>query len=296
MHLHFIPNATTSKMRNVSVILCCLMAFSRLHAATNLFIDARDIMKRSLDAGDRNAHRLHEYASTKHVDEKQRDIDGSVRSETAKTFDQVMIDGILIRKLIEKDGKPLSSSDARKEEERVKRVATFRKQEAASGKLKRLAEEEKKRTRNHDFSQEILHAFEFRLVGEEQINGRSNWVIEATPKPGYEPKEMRAKIFPHLKGRVWIDQQDYLWTKADATAADAFTVGFGIIAKLEQGAHLYFDQIRMPDGVWLLHESGLRAIAHVAMVKRIGIEHVSTFDNFRKVPSGVAVVEESTGN
>jgi hypothetical protein len=109
-------------------------------------------------------------------------------------------------------------------------------------------------------------------------------------------EKMRAQIFPHLKGKVWIDQQDFLWTKAEAVAIDPFSVGFGIIAKLEQGAYLYFDQTRWPDGVWLLRDSGIHAIAHVAVVKRIGIEQESTFDNFRKAPAGVQVVEDSTGN
>jgi hypothetical protein len=291
----FIPNSTTSKMRNVSTLLCCFIAFSHSNAASNSLLNARAIMKKSLDAGDRNALRVREYASRKHVDEKQLDTDGSVRSETTKTYDDVVIDGILIRKLVAKDGKPLSPSEAQKEEERVNRIATSRKQETSSERTKRLNEEERKRIKSHDFSQEVYDAFEFRLVGEDQIEGRKNWVIEATPAPGYEPKEMRAKIFPHLKGKVWIDEQDYLWTKAEAFAIDPFTVGFGIIAKLEQGAHLYFDQTRSPDGIWLLRDSGLRAVAHIAIVKRIGIEQVSTFDNFRKVPSGVEVVEDSAG-
>jgi hypothetical protein len=300
MQSRSIHNARTSKNQNVFIVSCCLaLLFTRAHplrAASNNTADARDIIKRSLDAGDRNAIRLHEYASTKRVDEKQLDVDGSVHSETVKTFDDVIVDGLLIRKLITKDGKPLPTAEARKEEERVSRIATSRKHETPAERDKRLAADEKKRIKQHEFSQEIFDAFDFRLVGDEQINGRKNWLIEATPAPGYKPKEMRAQIFPHLKGKVWVDQQDYLWTKAEAVAIDPFSVGFGIIARLEQGAHLYFDQTRLPDGVWLLRDSGIRAIAHFAIVKRIGIEQVSTFDNFRKVPSGVQVVEDSTGN
>jgi hypothetical protein len=295
MRSHFIPDATTSKMRNVSALVCCLIAFSHSNAASNSPLNARIIMRKSLDAGDRNALRIHEYASSKRVDEKQLETDGSVRSETVKSYDDVVVDGLLIRKLIARNGKPLPPSEARKEEERVNRIASSRKEETSSEKAKRLVQEDRKRIKSREFSQEVYAAFEFRLVGEELVEGRKNWVIEATPAPGYEPKEMRSKIFPYLKGRVWIDEQDYLWTKAEAVAIDAFTVGFGIIAKLEQGAHLYFDQTRSPDGVWLLRDSGVRAVAHIAVVKRIGIEHVSTFDNFRKVPSDVEVVEDSTG-
>jgi hypothetical protein len=259
-------------------------------------MDVREIVKRSLEAGDRNAARLHEYSSTKRVDEKQLEIDGTIRSEVVKTYRPIVIDGVAVRKLIAKDGKPLSPSDERKEDQRVRRLAELRKKETPSDRAARLAEESKKLAKQREFNHEIFEAFDFRLAGEEQINGRKNWLIEATPVAGYKPRELRAQIFPHLNGKIWIDEEDYLWTKAEAFAKDPFTVGFGIIAKLDEGAHLYFDQIRMPDGVWLLRDSGLRAIAHVAIVKRIGIEQVSTFDNFTKVPPGVQVVDDTAGN
>jgi hypothetical protein len=253
-------------------------------------------MQRSLDSGDRNADRVHEYYSTKHVDEKQLANDGSIHTETKKTYEYVLIDKLLIRKLIAKDGKPLPPSDARKEDERVNRIAASRQHETPAEKTVRVAEEEKKRVKQHEFSREIFSAFNLRLIGEEQIGGRKNWLIEAKPAPGYKPKELRAQIFPHIDGRVWIDQQDYLWTKAEATSSSPISVGFGIVAKLEQGARFYFNQIRTSDGVWLLQDSGIRAVAHVAIVKRIGIEEVSTFDNFRKVPPGVVVVDDAPGN
>jgi len=42
------------------------------------------VMKKSLAADDRNALRVHEYASGKRVDQQQFDTDGSVRSETVR--------------------------------------------------------------------------------------------------------------------------------------------------------------------------------------------------------------------
>jgi hypothetical protein len=104
-------NATTSKSQNVFSLFCCLAVLSThsqpSHAASDTALNAREIMRRSLDAGDRNAARLHEYASSKRVDEKQLDLDGSVRSETVKSYADVAIDGVLLRKLVAKDGKPL---------------------------------------------------------------------------------------------------------------------------------------------------------------------------------------------
>jgi hypothetical protein len=289
-----IRTPTTSKRRNVLAILCVSIAsFTLNRTIAGAPLNAREIVKQSLEEGNRNALRVREYTSSKRVDEKQLEADGSVKAEVVKAYEYVTIDGLMIRKLISKDGKPLAQSEARKEEERVRRIATSRKHETPEDRAKRLAEEDKKRVKQRDFNQEIMDAFEYRLAGEEEIAGRKNWVIDATPKPDFHPKELRAQIFPHVKGKLWIDEQDHLWTKAEANAFDPLSVGFGVIAKLEQGAHLYFEQIREPDGVWLLRGFGIRAVVHVALVKRIGIEQVSTFDNFRKVPAGVEVVDDS---
>ncbi len=176
-------------------------------------------MKRALVAGDRNAERVRGYYSTRHVDEKQLEPNGSVRTETTKTYDHVLIQGLLIRKLVEKEWQAAASVRcACKEDERVNRAATSRKEETSSEKAKRFTEEERKRIKSRAFGREVYDAFEFRLVGEEQVEGRKNWVIEATPMPGYEPKEIMIVILSHLSGKVWIDQQDFLWTKAEATA------------------------------------------------------------------------------
>jgi hypothetical protein len=289
-----IRTPTTSKSRNVFAILCVSIAcFTLNRTIDGAPVDAREIVKQSLEEGNRNAVRVREYTSSKRVDEKQFEADGSVKTEVVKAYEYVNLDGLMIRKLISKDGKPLPQAEARKEDERVLRIATSRKHETSEERSKRLAEEDKKRVKQRDFNQEIMDAFEFRLAGEEAIAGRKNWVIEATPKPGFHPKELRAQIFPHVKGKLWIDEQDHLWTKAEANAFDPLSVGFGVIATLEQGAHLYFEQIRQPDGVWLLHGFGIRAAVRVALVKRIGIEQVSTYDNFRKVPAGAEIVDDS---
>jgi len=41
---------------------------------------------------------------------------------------------------------------------------------------------------------EVPDAFNFTLVGEEQVSGKPAWVISAEPKPGYRAKERLAKV------------------------------------------------------------------------------------------------------
>ena len=134
-----------------------------------------------------------------------------------------------------------------------------------------------------------MDAFDFKMLGEENVGGRAAWVLAATPRPGYKPKDMRASIFPHIRGKIWIDEKEYLWAKAEADAFEPISAGLSIVAKLEEGAHLFFEQARMSDGTWLLQKSGVRANARVMMVKRVAIDQTSVYRNFRSLPAGAEV-------
>jgi hypothetical protein len=278
---------TTSRDRNVFGLACLLAASISPIAAQTMNVDAREIMKQSLAAGNINTQRSRGYVSQSRVSEKEVEADGAVRSEVVKGYQTLVVDGVLVKKMVMKNDRPLPADEAHKEDERIRKLVRERKEESASAKQKRIEEQNKKREKEREFAKEILDAFIFKVIGEEAISGRKSWVIEANPRPGFAPHETRAKIFPHLKGKIWIDQSDKLWTKVDATGIDAFSVGFGIVAKLEQGAHIYFEQDRLEDGTWVMRQSGLRANTRVALVKRIAIDRLWTYRDYQKVPAGL---------
>lgn len=292
MRPSIVRSPAPSKRQNVLPVTSMLVAFWAVQAPGQTPVNVREIVLQSLEAGSRNALRQREYSSTKHVDEKQLDPDGSVRTQTLKTFEPAIVDGFILRKLVAKDGRPLPDFEAHKEDERIRRLVGARKRETPGEKAARLAEEQRKRDKQYGFNREIFEAFNFELAREEDVDGRKNWLIEATPVAGYKPQEMRGQFFRHIKGKIWIDERDHVWTKAEAVAIEPISFGFGIIAKLDTGAHLSFQQTREPDGVWLVRSTAIRAIAHIAIVKRIAVEQVSRYDNFRKVPPGVIVVDD----
>ena len=55
----------------------------------------------------------------------------------------------------------------------------------------------------------MAEAFDFKQVGQQQIEGHKVYVLEATPHPGYEPKRRETKLLTGMTGRLWIDQETY---------------------------------------------------------------------------------------
>ena len=56
---------------------------------------------------------------------------------------------------------------------------------------------------------ELPEAFDFRLAGEEVLDGNGLYVIEATPRQGYQPRSRTAKVLAHVEGKFWVDKEDY---------------------------------------------------------------------------------------
>ena len=64
---------------------------------------------------------------------------------------------------------------------------------------KRLKKEEKEREEGREFVREVNEAYNFHLVGIEQLGGRDAYVIDAEPRPGFEPHLKDAKIPPQVQ-------------------------------------------------------------------------------------------------
>ncbi len=279
----FIRSNKTMIVKYVLPSFIGIFPFFSLQAAAKELPDPRALIVKSLAAGEKNEQLLRAYVSRTRSDMKRFEQDGSLKTEEVKTFDDVLVDGFHVRKLIAKNDKPLDDADRRKEDSRVSKLVAGRKRETPAQRDQRLADAKEKHEKRRRFSQELLGAFDFQMVGEDTLNGRKAWMLDAVPHPGYKPKELKAEIFLHLKGRIWIDQEDVMWMKAEASAIEPFALGFSALAQLDKGARLYFEETRLSDGTWVTTRSGLKANARVAMLAHIAMENLSTSENFRRV-------------
>jgi hypothetical protein len=91
-------------------------------------------------------------------------------------------------------------------------VEQERKQNEELDKLKRLTPEQRagrlrKQEENTSLVGEVPMAFDFQLAGEDVVNGRPTWVLQAAPHPGYQAKGMCGKKVLQVAGKLWVDKQ-----------------------------------------------------------------------------------------
>src|SRR5215469_1959022 len=230
----------------------------------------RQLIREAADKDQENEKKLRDYTYVERQETRHLDGHGHVKSSDIKTFDVMEIYGEQVQKLISKDDKPLSQKDAKKEDDKLQNLIDKRKGESDAEREKRLRKEEKDREEGRQFVQEVADAYNFRFVGMESLDGRDNYVIQADPRPGYQPHLKEAKLLPKFRFRVWIDKEDVQWRKIDLECIDTVTSGL-LLFRMHKGAHATIEQTRVNDEVWLQRRIVAKVDFRLALMKNFDL-------------------------
>jgi len=241
----------------------------------------RDLLRRVAEKDLENEKRLRDYTYIQRQEDHKLDGHGQVKKVESKTSEVLVIYGEQVERLIAKDDKPLSDGEAKKEEERIQKITDKRKNESDSDRRKRLEREEKNREDGRKFVLEVADAYNFRLAGSEVLDGRDTWLLDADPRPRYQPKYREAKMLPKLKGRIWIDKADLQWMKFDVTTID--TISFGLfLARIHKGTRIVAEATRVNEEVWLPKHVALHVDVRLALLKNYNEDVEQTFRDYKK--------------
>ena len=236
-----------------------------------------------------NEKRLRDYTYIERDEERKLDGKGQVKSTEVKTYEVLEIYGEQVQRLIEKDNKPLNAKDAAKEEEKIQKVIDKRKNESGDARRKREKKEEKDREEGRKFEREVADAYTFRLVGTESLGGRDAYVIDAEPRPGYEPHMKEAKFLPKFHGRVWIDKNEAQLAKLDVECIDTVSLGW-FLARVHKGSRIVIEQTRVNDEVWLPKHLAVKVDVRLALLKNFNVDLEQTFRDYKKFRATAKIV------
>jgi hypothetical protein len=236
-----------------------------------------------------NDKKQRNYTYIEREEEHKLDGKGRVKSTEAKTYEVMELYGEQIQRMIEKDDKPLSEKDAAKEEAKIQKVIDKRRNESEEARKKREEKEEKDREEGRKFVREVADAYNFRLVGTESLGGRNTWVIDAEPRPGYEPHMKDAKFLPKFRFRAWIDKEEVQWAKLDIECIDTVSVGL-FLARIHKGSRIVIEQTRVNDEVWLPQHVAVKIDVRLALLKEINEDQDQTFRDYKKFRTSAKIV------
>jgi hypothetical protein len=240
-------------------------------------LDARQIVAQSITATERSWQARDTYTYMERDEDRRLDELGKVKSEDIDVTRMILVNGARFEQLIEHNGQLPSLAAQKKSDEDLDKL----KHETPEDKAIRLRKDQE----NRAFLRDLLEAFDFQLVGEETIDNRPTYVLQATPHPGYHAHGKFAKMFSRVQGKLWIDKQDFGWTKVDGEVTQSFTMGL-FVARVLRGSHILMEQTRVTESVWVPRRLEMHASAKILFVKSIDMQRILTYSDYRPAADG----------
>jgi hypothetical protein len=241
----------------------------------------QEIVRRSVELDQVNWLRRADYTWLAESRERHLDAQNHVTSEHQEAWETIVLDAQPYRRTLERDYKPLPATEQRKEQEKLDKAAARLERETPEEKQRRSTEYEKARRRQRAFLLEIPDAYDFRLAGDQKVDGQDAWVILATPRPGYHAKSRDSAAMLKMQGKIWIEKAGYQWVRLEAETTETISFGW-FLARLNPGAKLVFEQSHINDEVWLPKREFLSGSGRIGLLKRVAEDQEITWTNYRK--------------
>lgn len=254
--------------------------------------DAREIVRVSLEREAASDKIARQYTFVQRIEQREVGDDGRITGRKSKTYDVTLLEGSPYSRLIAREDKPLPAADEKEERGKLERSIQERRRETERARIKRVSEWQKKRDNDRNQFSEIVDAFKFRITGEEVTGGQKCWAIEATPNPEYRPHGGMSRVFPKMRGRMWISKANYGWARVEAETLDTITYG-GFLARLHKGMRFFMEQEHVNGEVWMPKHITVDYSARVLLLKLFRGQVDVTYRNFRKFQADSRVLDIS---
>ncbi len=200
----------------------------------------------------------------------------------SKTFEDLMIFSSPYQRLVAVNGKPLSREQQAKEQRKLNATIVQRRNESERARAERIAKYEKDRNRDHLLMEQLTKAFDFALVGEQELESYKVYVLKATPRADYQPPNMEAEALRGMQGKLWIDKKTFQWVKVEAQVIRPVSIE-GFLAEVEPGTRFELEKMPVDDGIWLPKHYAMKSNARVLFFFSHKSQEEESYYGYRKL-------------
>ena len=127
----------------------------------------------------------------------------------------------------------------------------------------------------------LMKRFQFTLVGRENLNGRTSFVVDFKPISNDLPiNQFADKFINKAAGRIWVDAEDYAIAQAQVHLTEKVNVLGGIVGSVWKFTY-DFTRLRTPEGYWFARHNDWHLEGRAVVVRRV-VDYHEQWTNVRK--------------
>jgi hypothetical protein len=248
--------------------LLCLLVAAACAASAAPPADANSYVRGLVAAQRQREEALSRY--TYDVTETREDLDarGRARRRQTRGFEVFFVRGRPVRRLVQRDGRPLPPKERAREDARARALA----EDVGAGRAAtELAGVRLSR---------VLERYDFAFSAREERDGRCALVFDFAARPGRFALE-RDAVLRKLAGRLWVDEEERAVARVAVRNTEGLRFALGLGATVSSlGFEAEF--ARMEDGVWLPRRIEAVAEGRKFLFKGFRTRTTTAFSGYRR--------------
>jgi hypothetical protein len=232
--------------------------------------DAKEIVRVAMNAelaADLNDHSRWRYR----VDQRDGSNTVSIVVETAHGS---------VKRLISRNGQPLSEVDARVEDQRVQSFIHDPAQ---------LAKQKKDGMQDGKNAEELLRMLPEAFLWKVQGEDAEKITLHFEPNPNFSPPDMQGRVLGLMAGELVVDKgQNRIETISGKLTQDVM-IGWGLLGRLHEGGTFRVERRQVAPGLWQITETHVHIVGRVLFFKNIGQQQDEVQTEFTQVPDGTTL-------
>jgi hypothetical protein len=231
---------------------------------------------------------LSQYTYTEKDIARELDKKGNVKSKHELVYEVYpsLEEGLSYRRLISKDGKPSSQKEIdkqdRAQDKKMRERAQTLAREGTDERARRQAKEAEEKRKEDEVIDELFKLYEIHMTDREILEGNPAIVLTFQPRAGYKPRSKEAKSLAKVAGSAWFGEQDHELIRIEFKLLDDFSLGLGLVLRLDKGAAAVFQRRRINGEIWLPAEVRFNGTGRLLLFKGLKIEATSQYSDYRK--------------
>ena len=185
-----------------------------------------------------------------------------------------------VKRLMMRDGRPLTAEEATAEDQRI---------QAFVRDPSKIAKQRKDGASDDESARQLLQmlpeAFEWKVARATE----SEDTLEFSPRPGFNPSNMQARVLSTMAGEVVVDRRQHRMKTLSGRLTQDVTIGYGLLGRLKEGGTFRVERREVKPGLWQIVETHVHIDGKALLFKQIGQQQDEIQSDFTQVPGGATM-------
>jgi hypothetical protein len=185
-----------------------------------------------------------------------------------------------VKRVIMRNGRPLSEAEAKAEDERVQQFIHD---------PEKLAKQKRDGVQDGKNAEELLNmlpeAFIWKVVSEDA----QRFTLHFDPNPNFDPPDMQGRVLGTMAGTLVVNKaQNRIETISGKLTRDV-TIGWGLFGRLHEGGTFRVERREVAPSLWQIVETHVHIEGKALFFKTIGEQQDEVQTEFTQVPAGTTL-------